>query len=133
MKPSGPAPPAPRLAAALAVLLVVGGSGVAWLTRGSPVSPVFCAEAAPPPADTVVMLSASWCGYCRRAREMFVREGIGYCEYDIETSATGARRHAATGARGVPVILIGGQAIFGFSPATVRAALADTGLMPDAD
>lgn len=125
MTPTREAPPAPRLAAWLALALVAGFGGFSWLTRGAQVPPVFCPETASPAADTVIMLSASWCGYCRRAREFFVRERIDYCEYDIETSATGARRHAAIGARGVPVILVRGQAIVGFSPAAVLAARAD--------
>lgn len=129
--PTREAPPAPRLAAWLAVALVAGFGGFSWLTRGAQVPPVFCPEATSPATDTVIMLSASWCGYCRRAREFFVREGIAYCEYDIETSATGARRHAALGARGVPVILVRGQTLFGFSPAPVLSALGDADLLPD--
>jgi len=121
-----PPPPTPRRALFTAAALVAAFGTVTWLTRGPPVAPVYCDEARAPGRDTVVMLSASWCGYCRAAREFFVREGIRYCEYDVEQSARGAARHRALarqGVRGVPVILVDGELMVGFRPEDVRTAL----------
>ena len=44
-----------------------------------------------PNAGEVIMYGASWCGYCRKAREYFTDKGISYREYDIETTSKGRR------------------------------------------
>jgi glutaredoxin len=67
--------------------------------------------------NRVVMYSATWCGVCRKAKRYFEAENIPYTEYDVETSAKGKRDYRRLGARGVPVILVGGQRLNGFSPA----------------
>ena len=66
--------------------------------------------------STIVLYSTAWCGYCRKAREYFRSKGIAYSEYDVETSDKGRRDYARLGARGVPVILVGGKRLNGFSP-----------------
>lgn len=63
----------------------------------------------------VLMLSTSWCGYCKAARGYLDERGIDWCELDIETSETGAARHAAVGGRGVPVFVAGNRVLHGFS------------------
>jgi glutaredoxin len=65
--------------------------------------------------DTVVMYSTRWCGHCKRARQYFQANGIGFEEYDVETSAKGRRDYARLDAKGVPVILVGDQRLNGFS------------------
>ena len=55
--------------------------------------------------------------YCRKARQYFAREGIAYTEYDIEKDAAANARHKAMGGRGVPVILVDGRKMNGFSEA----------------
>lgn len=65
----------------------------------------------------VEMYATSWCGYCRKARQHFAREGITYTEYDIEKDASANARHKAMGGRGVPVILVDGRKMNGFSEA----------------
>jgi len=67
------------------------------------------------PQDTVVMYSASWCKYCKRARNYFDANNIPYKEYDVETTEKGKRDYASLGAHGVPVILYGSQRLNGFS------------------
>jgi glutaredoxin len=71
--------------------------------------------AAVEPAPDVVLYSAQWCGYCRKARTYFQSQGIAFKEYDVEKSAQGRRDYRALNARGVPVILIGRQRMNGFS------------------
>lgn len=69
------------------------------------------------PQDKVVMYSASWCGYCRKARSYFRAKGIPFMEYDIEKSPAAARRYKEMGASGVPVILYRDKRMNGFSEA----------------
>ena len=69
----------------------------------------------PHQGDKVVMYSASWCGYCRKARRYFEAHQVPFEEYDVETSDKGQRDYAALGAHGVPVILVGEQRMNGFS------------------
>ena len=63
----------------------------------------------------VVMYSTSWCGYCKKARRHFQKNGIRFTELDIEKSASAARAYKKLKGRGVPVILIGRQRMNGFS------------------
>ena len=68
------------------------------------------------PAD-VVLYSATWCGYCRQAREYFRANGIAFKEFDVERSRKGRRDFMRLGAAGVPVILVGRQRLNGFNRA----------------
>ncbi|WP_078120890.1 glutaredoxin domain-containing protein [Thiosocius teredinicola] len=63
----------------------------------------------------VVLYSASWCGYCKKAKQYFRSNNIAFTEYDIEKSAKAKREYDRLGARGVPVILVGKQRMNGFS------------------
>ena len=65
--------------------------------------------------DGVIMYSASWCGYCKKARAYFSEKRIPYKEYDVETSEKGKRDYARLGAKGIPVILVGSKRLNGFS------------------
>jgi glutaredoxin len=65
----------------------------------------------------VVMYSASWCGVCARARRFFQAEGIPFRELDIEKSQSARRDWKRMRATGVPVILVGGKRMSGFSEA----------------
>jgi glutaredoxin len=78
----------------------------------------------------VVLLSASWCGYCKRARTDFRAWGVHFREYDVETSDAGRRAYALIGERFVPILLIGERQLYGYSPATVRKMLDEAGALP---
>ena len=65
--------------------------------------------------NEVVMLSASWCGYCKKAETYFKKNKVRYTSYDIEKSSKGKRLYKQLGARGVPVILVGTKRMNGFS------------------
>jgi len=62
----------------------------------------------------VVMYSATWCGYCRKARNYFNQQGIPFREYDIENSSKGRRDYARMNGTGVPIIFIGKKRMQGF-------------------
>ncbi len=64
----------------------------------------------------VVMYSASWCGVCKRARGYFRSHHIPFKEYDVETTAKGRRDYKRLKGKGVPLILVGGRRMTGFSP-----------------
>lgn len=67
------------------------------------------------PQAKVIMYATSWCGYCRKARAYFNSQGIAFTEYDIEKNADAKRRYDALGGNGVPLILVGGEKMAGFS------------------
>ena len=61
------------------------------------------------------MYSTDWCGYCKKARKYFGRNGISFTDYDIEKDAEARKRYQEIGAAGVPVILVGNKRMNGFS------------------
>ena len=77
----------------------------------------------------VVMLGASWCPSCITAIHFFAANDINYCEYDMETSAIGAKLYKEVNGRGVPILFIGRHQIHGFSEATVTRSLQEAGLL----
>ena len=89
-------------------LAVLGAVLLAWLALQGLLHPAapsarFCDIDVRPDADTVVMLSAAWCGYCRRARTWLVANHVRHCEYDVETRlpAATSSRLAGQGRAGV--------------------------------
>lgn len=75
-------------------------------------------------APTVELYITSWCGYCRQAREFLRARGIPFVEYDIEQDANAARRKQdLKGGSGVPVAVINGQVVVGFSHSVYENAL----------
>jgi glutaredoxin len=66
----------------------------------------------------VKMYATSWCGYCKKAREHFVKNNIPYTEYNIETDAEAKREYDLFGGKGVPVIFIGQERMDGFNVAS---------------
>ena len=79
---------------------------------GASAAPATQASAA---AQPVVMYATSWCPYCAKARDYFARKGIPYVEHDIEKSAAHNAEFKRQGGRGVPLILVGGEKMSGFS------------------
>jgi glutaredoxin len=65
--------------------------------------------------EKVVMYSASWCKYCKKARRYFISRNISFVEYDIDQDARARERYKKMGAKGVPVILYGKKRMNGFS------------------
>ncbi|MEM7466949.1 MAG: glutaredoxin family protein [Pseudomonadota bacterium] len=111
------------------IFIVIAGSWI--LSRGgADVEPIYCEIDKPTESADVVMLSASWCGYCRRARKLFVNEAINYCELDIEQSASGRQRYQQSRIKVVPIIHIKDEVIVGFSKSEVLQSLASHDLYP---
>ena len=71
----------------------------------------------------VVMYSTSWCPACRSAKQYFEQKGIPFQEIDVEHSQQGAAEFKQLGGSGVPLIVINGAKMTGFSPAWVEEQL----------
>ena len=98
------------------------------LVRGHGPAPRMCDAAVKPDADTLVMLSTSWCSYCRRARTFLQEQHIKHCEYDVETSADGRRLFARQTIRVIPIFMLRGDTLLGFNHDEIMQALAAHGL-----
>lgn len=129
-EPPEPAAPPRRRAPwpwLVALALLAALAARPWLGSRGP-APLACGEDVAPDADTVIMLSASWCGYCRAARRWLQAEGIAHCEYDVETTREGQRRFAALPHRVVPVFEIRSDTLFGFNRTEIEQTLIAHGL-----
>ena len=74
--------------------------------------------------SNVEIYTTSWCPYCKQAKEYLKSRGIPYIEYDVEKSKEAMRRKRdLTPSGGVPVAVINGQVIDGFSEESYDAAL----------
>jgi len=77
------------------------------------------------PAPDVVIYTARWCGWCRKALRHLDARGVDYRNRDIEDEP-GAMRdlRRLTGSGSVPVLEIDGQVVRGFDVARIDALLA---------
>ena len=74
----------------------------------------------------IVMLTAEWCGYCRKQEALLAAAGVSYEALDVDTDK-GALALEALDGSGVPLTVIGQDVIHGFDPDALRAALAPLG------
>ena len=71
----------------------------------------------------VVMYGASWCPYCKKAREFFERENVHYSELDVEADATAAQRYEVIKSSGYPLIYVGAKRFEGLDKRGVLQAI----------
>lgn len=64
----------------------------------------------------VVLYSATWCGYCTKARAHLDRDGVDYEIRDVDNDAVAAELREKTGRGGVPVLDFSGEILRGYSP-----------------
>ena len=76
---------------------------------------------------TVELFVTNWCPYCVKAKAYFDAKGIAYTAYDIEKDQAAAKRYMKYGQRGVPLVVINGTAIPGYSVAAYEKALGAAG------
>jgi glutaredoxin-like YruB-family protein len=75
----------------------------------------------------VEIYTTSWCPYCKQAKDYLNSKGISYTEHDVEKSPEALRRrNELVPAGGVPVAVINGRVISGFSSKTYDAVLGGT-------
>lgn len=101
---------------------------VSAAARPSVKTPPASAESAANKPDAVVpqveLYVTSWCPYCKQAENFFRSQGIPYTAYDIEKDSSAARRkEQLDSSRGVPLAIINGQMIRGYSAEAYREAL----------
>ncbi len=111
-----------------ALVVVIGAWAMVQMVSNRSLAPIHCGRDLTPDADTVVMLSASWCGYCRQARRYMQSEHIKHCEYDIETDAEGRRRYETQAMKVIPILIFGDQTFVGFDREALEQALVAKGL-----
>ena len=77
-----------------------------------------------PRTPQVDLYVTSWCPVCGKARAYLRQQGIPFNEYDVERDADAARRRKKIEPRGgVPLAVINGRTILGFSPELYQQAL----------
>lgn len=78
-------------------------------------------------AAQVELYTTSWCPRCNEARAYLQQQGIPFREYDVEKDPAADRRRKTLDPRnGVPLAVINGHKILGFSPDAYQQALGAT-------
>lgn len=84
------------------------------------------AATAPPPDGSVIVYSAVWCGFCKKAKAWLKQNGVPFVERDVERTP-GAQAElnqklqaAKVAGGGVPVIDWAGTLVMGFDVATLE-------------
>ncbi len=71
----------------------------------------------------VTLYSAVWCGYCKQAKAWLGGHGVAYNNIDIDAPGGMAALAQASGGRtGVPVLVVDGRTMHGFSDGAYDAA-----------
>jgi glutaredoxin len=79
--------------------------------------------------EPVVLLSAAWCGYCRKLRTQLEQWDVPFVEHDVESSAAGSRAYRLLRGSGVPILLVNEHHIRGYAPLRARELLVEAGLL----
>jgi glutaredoxin 3 len=79
--------------------------------------------------NPVVMYATSWCGYCRRARQLLTARGVPFTEIDVDqVPGSRAEMEQRSGRTSVPQIFIGTTHVGGYDD--LRALDARGGIEP---
>jgi glutaredoxin len=79
-----------------------------------------------PKTPRIELYTTSWCPYCRQARNFFQSRQIPFTEYDVEKDKDAALRKRQLDPRsGVPLAVINGQLVHGFSEPAYKKALGE--------
>lgn len=81
------------------------------------------------PPDGVILLTASWCGYCMNLRHHLTEMNIHYTDLDVEKTSEGAWAFTAVRGTGVPIAVVGNQVIRGAQLRRVDDALKKVGYL----
>jgi glutaredoxin-like YruB-family protein len=72
---------------------------------------------------TVELYVTSWCPYCRKAHDYLSSKGVAFQEFNIEKDSQAHDRFRSFGGGGVPLVVINGQTVRGYSPSAYDALL----------
>lgn len=76
------------------------------------------------PQKTVTIYTTPTCHFCHQAKEFFAEKGIEFTDHNVaENAEKRAEMIKLTGQLGVPVIVIGGETVIGFSRGKVAEKL----------
>lgn len=81
-------------------------------------------------SPAVVLYTTSWCGWCRRTRQLFADKGVAFTDIDVE-AVPGARdemRARSGGRNTVPQVFVAGRHVGGYDD--TRALDDEGGLDP---
>jgi glutaredoxin len=84
-------------------------------------------EAAPLRANlsaTPTLFSATWCGYCRKAKSYMSSHKIAFQEIDIDTESGARAFFEAGGGSGVPMLIVDGRVTRGFTESSYNQVFA---------
>ena len=95
----------------LALALLFLDRTAAWLHRPDPDS------------RAVVIYTTSWCPYCKQLRAFLDEHRIPYTDYDVEHSFSGGMGFWALRGRGVPLVVVGADVIYGLDVGKMQASL----------
>lgn len=74
-------------------------------------------------APQVTVLSTPTCPYCKKAKRFLAKKGVRFTEYNVRSSQQGKRLYRKYGGSGVPIVIINGEVIRGYSPQRMEQAL----------
>jgi glutaredoxin len=77
---------------------------------------------------SVVLYSADWCGYCRKAKRHLEDRGVPYELRDVDIPAAKEELLARTGGKGIPVLDLDGRILRGYSRGSYDDLLDSVGL-----
>ncbi|MBP6382520.1 MAG: glutathione S-transferase N-terminal domain-containing protein [Pseudomonadales bacterium] len=76
-------------------------------------------------APRVEIFTTPSCPFCKVLRVYLEARGIAYIEHNVNATQETRAAFYASGAQGVPVVMIGERVIEGFDPVAIEAALKD--------
>lgn len=79
--------------------------------------------------DEVLVFGFKSCPYCAKVEKLLQDNRIPYKDMDVEKSKKAKKEFGKLGGGGVPVTVIGGQAIRGFSEEKIMALLKQEGFL----
>lgn len=121
-----------RAIVAAAIFAIGIATGAGHLVFGQPTEdPVVTAAQAQSIKETreligdaeVILFSASWCGYCDKAREYLEISQVDYLEVDVELDEIARMQFDRLGAKAVPTLIVGNHVLFGFNGEKISHAL----------
>lgn len=109
------------------LLMIIGvlGGLYSWMQRPQPVELLADDPRVHTGEQGIVMLSADWCGRCRKQQSDFEHANVRY--RTIFDTAQGQRAAQAQGVRSVPATVIGPQLVRGYDTAALDQKLTPLG------
>ncbi len=72
----------------------------------------------------ITVYGATWCAFCHAAKDYLDKQGIAYIDKDVEQDPQAGREAVEkSGQRGIPVLDIAGDIIYGFDRPKIDAAI----------